>query len=240
VDAATLTNLSQLANGPGYAPLASPTFTGIPASPTAAADTNTTQIATTAFVLGQAGSASPLMNGTAAVGTSLRYTRQDHVHPTDTSRAPTASPTFTGTVTASTIDGPSGNSISIATSAAASIFLGHATATVFCDSPLRQRNNLVVFAPNTATSGAPLQNSYNLEFDYAYWNGAGSTVATGFQLVAAPSSAALNKGDLSFLDSNAHTERMRLVLAATASSSVAGWICSPQERSRSVRPRPRA
>lgn len=66
---------------------------------TAAADTNTTQGATTAFVLGQAGSSNPMMDGTAAVGTSLRYSRQDHVHPTDTSRAPTANPTFTGTVT---------------------------------------------------------------------------------------------------------------------------------------------
>lgn len=34
----------------GAAPLASPTFTGVPAAPTAAASTNTTQIATTAFV----------------------------------------------------------------------------------------------------------------------------------------------------------------------------------------------
>lgn len=33
--------------------LASPTFTGVPLAPTAAADTNTTQIATTAFVIGQ-------------------------------------------------------------------------------------------------------------------------------------------------------------------------------------------
>lgn len=33
-----------------YAPLASPTFTGTPAAPTATAGTNTTQIATTAFV----------------------------------------------------------------------------------------------------------------------------------------------------------------------------------------------
>jgi hypothetical protein len=81
------------------APLASPTFTGTPAGPTAAADTNTTQLATTAYVVGQAGSATPLVNGTATVGTSLRYARQDHVHPTDTSRAPTASPSFTGTAT---------------------------------------------------------------------------------------------------------------------------------------------
>ena len=33
--------------------LASPTFTGTPAAPTAAADTNTTQVATTAYVIGQ-------------------------------------------------------------------------------------------------------------------------------------------------------------------------------------------
>jgi hypothetical protein len=33
-----------------YAPLASPALTGTPAAPTAAADTNTTQVATTAFV----------------------------------------------------------------------------------------------------------------------------------------------------------------------------------------------
>ncbi|MEY3853736.1 MAG: Ralstonia phage phiRSL1, partial [Verrucomicrobiota bacterium] len=82
--------------------LASPTFTGTPAAPTAAANTNTTQLATTAFVVGQAGSSTPLVNGTAAVGTSLLYARQDHVHGTDTTRAPLASPTFTGTPAAPT------------------------------------------------------------------------------------------------------------------------------------------
>lgn len=64
----------------GLAPLASPTFTGTPAAPTAAADTNTTQLATTAFVIGQ----SYLKTSTA----SSTY-------------APLASPTFTGTVTVS-------------------------------------------------------------------------------------------------------------------------------------------
>ena len=62
------------------APLASPTLTGTPLSTTAAADTNTTQIATTAFVVGQASSTTPASNGTAAVGTSLKYARADHVH----------------------------------------------------------------------------------------------------------------------------------------------------------------
>ena len=74
---------------------------------TAATDNNSTAIASTAFVLGQASASSPLVNGTAATGTSLRYSRQDHVHPTDTTRAPLAGPTFTGTVTI-----PAGASIS--------------------------------------------------------------------------------------------------------------------------------
>jgi hypothetical protein len=81
------------------APLVSPSFTGTPIAPTASADQNDTQIATTAFVLGQASSANPVVSGTAAAGTSVKYARADHVHPTDTSRAPLASPTFTGTVT---------------------------------------------------------------------------------------------------------------------------------------------
>jgi hypothetical protein len=84
------------------ATLSSPAFTGTPTAPTAAEDTNTTQLATTAFVIGQASATSPAMNGTAAVGTSLRYARADHVHASDTSRAPLASPGFTGTPTAPT------------------------------------------------------------------------------------------------------------------------------------------
>lgn len=80
----------------------SPTLAGVPAAPTAAVDTNTTQLATTAFVVAQAGSTTPIVDGTAAVGTSLRYARADHVHPTDTSRAALASPTFTGTPAAPT------------------------------------------------------------------------------------------------------------------------------------------
>ena len=40
--------------------LASPTFTGTPAAPTAAANTNTTQIATTAFVMTELADYAPL------------------------------------------------------------------------------------------------------------------------------------------------------------------------------------
>lgn len=48
----------------GVAPLASPTFTGTPAAPTAAADTNTTQIATTAYVQNELSDYAPLASPT--------------------------------------------------------------------------------------------------------------------------------------------------------------------------------
>jgi hypothetical protein len=56
------------------------TLQGITNGITAAADTNSTALATTAFVVGQASSTTPAATGTAAVGTSLRYARADHVH----------------------------------------------------------------------------------------------------------------------------------------------------------------
>lgn len=73
------------------APLVSPALTGTPTVPTAAVDTSTTQVASTAFVVGQAAAATPLIDGTAAVGTSTRLARGDHVHPTDTTRLAAAS-----------------------------------------------------------------------------------------------------------------------------------------------------
>jgi len=121
--AAVDTNTTQIATtafviGQAYAKLASPTLTGTPASPTAAADTNTTQIATTAFVIGQLASAAqlPVMDGTQAQGISLKTARADHVHPTDTSRSPVASPTFTGTPAAPTAAADT-NTTQIATTA---------------------------------------------------------------------------------------------------------------------------
>lgn len=68
------------------APLASPALTGVPTAPLATADTATSQLATTLYVTNQASAVVALMDGVAAVGTSLRYARADHVHPSDTSR----------------------------------------------------------------------------------------------------------------------------------------------------------
>ena len=65
----------------------------------------------------RASSASPLANGTAAIGTDNGlYAREGHRHPTDTTRAPLASPGFTGTPTAPTA-AQTVNSTQIATTA---------------------------------------------------------------------------------------------------------------------------
>jgi hypothetical protein len=80
------------------APIISPTFLVGACAPTPVVDSNNTCIATTAFVVGQASSLNPLMDGSVSIGTSLRYSRQDHVHPSDTSRLSVANfSTFTGT-----------------------------------------------------------------------------------------------------------------------------------------------
>lgn len=49
-----------------------------------------------------ASTTTPKMDGTAAVGSELAFARGDHVHPHDSSKANTASPTFTGTPKADT------------------------------------------------------------------------------------------------------------------------------------------
>lgn len=49
-----------------------------------------------------ASSTTPAMDGTATIGSGTTWARSDHIHPTDTSRAALASPTFTGTPAAPT------------------------------------------------------------------------------------------------------------------------------------------
>lgn len=96
------------------APLASPALTGNPTAPTQTAGNNSTRIATTAFVqtaisgkadagdIPSAYTSTPSMDGTGSAGTGTAYARGNHVHPTDTTRAPISSPNFTGTPTAPT------------------------------------------------------------------------------------------------------------------------------------------
>ena len=65
------------------APLASPTFTGVPAAPTASANTSTTQVATTAFVMTEVGDyaplASPTLTGVPAAPTAAADTNTTQI-----------------------------------------------------------------------------------------------------------------------------------------------------------------
>lgn len=96
-----------------YAPLASPTLTGTPAAPTAAVDTNTTQLATTAYVVGQgylksatasstyAPLASPALTGTPTAPTASAGTNTTQIATTAfvlANALSSASPTFTGAI----------------------------------------------------------------------------------------------------------------------------------------------
>ena len=79
-----------------FAPKADPTFTGIPAAPTAAADTNTTQIATTAYVVGQG-----YLKSATAASTYANLTGASLVNPTLTAEkevATISATAATGTV----------------------------------------------------------------------------------------------------------------------------------------------
>jgi hypothetical protein len=71
------------------ATLASPTLTGVPAAPTAAVGTNTTQLATTAFVLAEIASSVPAASETVAGKVELA-TAAEVLAGTDTTRAVTA------------------------------------------------------------------------------------------------------------------------------------------------------
>src|SRR5258705_5951778 len=68
-----------------FAPLNSPTFVGVPTAPTPAVNDNSIKLATTAYVIGQAGTVIPSINGIGTVGTSTKFSREDHIHPFDPS-----------------------------------------------------------------------------------------------------------------------------------------------------------
>jgi hypothetical protein len=155
------------------APIASPTFTGTPAAPTAATTDDSTQIATTAYVKNQASVTTPLVDGTASVGTAASlFALGNHVHPTDTSRAPIASPTFTGTPD-STTPSTSDDSTRIATTAyvraqnAATSFHGIKRGTASISISGVNVNNATVNLGGTAFSSTPVVVAVG---DLALWN----------------------------------------------------------------------
>ena len=157
------------------APLASPTFTGVPAGPTAAVGTNTTQLATTAFVKSQpfavlpiaqadvtnlvadlalkAPLASPALTGVPTAPTAAVATNTTQVATTAFVKtqgyAPLASPVFTGNPTAPT-PAAADNDTSIATTA----FVTAAIAGKVAKAGDTMTGLLVLSGPPTAALGA--------------------------------------------------------------------------------------
>ena len=89
----------------------------------------------------------PAMDGTASAGSADNYSRGDHVHPTDTSRAPLASPTFTGTPKAPTATSAT-NDTQIATTA-----FVHSVVSDAIDDVTQFDYEVVTNLPTTGTKG---------------------------------------------------------------------------------------
>lgn len=100
----------------GAAPLASPTFTGVPAMPTAAPGTNTTQGASTAFVTAAVAAATTGVSQWNGRTGAVVPVIGDYTVAQVTGAAPLASPTFTGVPAAPTA-APGTNTTQLATTA---------------------------------------------------------------------------------------------------------------------------
>jgi len=140
----------------GYAPapLASPTFTGTPAAPTATAGTSTTQLATTAFVA-SAITANALANpGVATFNTRSGAVVLTAADVTGVGGALLASPTFTGIPA-----GPTATAGTSTTQLATTAFVGSAIASTVTVSSFNTRTGAVVLSAsdvNTALGYVPL------------------------------------------------------------------------------------
>jgi hypothetical protein len=126
----------------------------------------------------------PTMDGTAVPGVSLLYSRGDHVHPSDTSRAPLASPTFTGTPqapTPATTDSTTNLATTAFVNSAALLKTGGAlTGSLIINSSQLQINPptgtaSIVLAPQSATNGINI---------YLKKNGSGAGVSLTVQNVS--------------------------------------------------------
>lgn len=157
---------------------AGPTFTGVPAAPTAAPGTNTTQIATTAFVTAAAGADLPLSGGTMTGGIGFSATNTLDIGTSATVLAPRtvyAGTSFVGPV------GTFTTSSSLAVATGTSLALGGATigsnalavtGTVAFSSTLNLNAN-VLFSPSS-DGVLRLTNNAGTNFDRLQFGGATS------------------------------------------------------------------
>lgn len=213
------TQLEQVVNItiPTLAPKASPAFNGTPTTPTASLRTNTTQIASTAFVYSELearkSAALPAMSGTAFIGSTDRFAREDHVHPTDATRAPIASPTFTGTVTSDYFSGNGSSLINLNASSLSSGTVPTARLTVasLATVGITSLQNTIDSSETKAATPAAVKSAYDLA--NAALPKSGGTML-GPIVLAGPATTDLNPVTKKQLDD----------ATPTASTSVAGKV----------------
>ncbi|MCL2374136.1 MAG: hypothetical protein FWC65_02725 [Treponema sp.] len=112
---------------------------------------------------GRASTALPLMDGGASTGAAAQFARGDHRHPTDTTRAPLASPALTGAPTAPTA-AANNNSAQIATTAYADR-AGHPAGSCYIQFPISGRSDLDGMFPANEAPAALFGGTWSLEYD---------------------------------------------------------------------------
>jgi hypothetical protein len=166
-----------------YAPLASPTFTGVPAGPTATAGTNTTQLATCAFVATAVGAS---VAGVSSFNTRTGAITLIGSDVTAAGGALLAGPTFTGT--------PSAPTASLGTSTtqlATTAFVGNANANL---APLASPTLSGVPTAPTASPGTASGQIATTGFVAASFAPLASPIFTGTVTIPAGTSGAAIAG----------------------------------------------
>jgi hypothetical protein len=217
------------------APLASPNFSGTPQAPTATAGTNTIQLATTAFVgtaltnaavPGPSGT-TPIMDGTGAAGVAVAYSRGDHVHPSDTSRAPLASPALTGVPLAPTATALTNNTQIATTGYADSAVSVEKTRALAAEALLAPLASPALTGTPTGTTPSPGDNSTKLAttaFVAAATGGAGIILRSylaGLTLSTAGGSTTFSVAVGQATEKN---NTAYITLASAISKTTAAWV----------------
>ena len=195
----------------GFATIASPTFTGVPAAPTAAAATNTTQIATTAFVrteIANLADSAPAALDTlnelaAALGDDPNFATT--VTNSLALKAPLASPTFTGNPAAPT-PSPGDNDTSIATTA----FVTAAVAAASGGASVK-RNRIVNGAMQVSQENGNTAGTTN-----------GYYVADQFAVYRTTSAGTITAQRVQSVTPNGSKDRARITITAADASLAAG------------------
>lgn len=122
------------------------------------------------------GGAMPLVNGQGAIGTSKRFAREDHVHPTDTTRAPVEAPNFTGAAKMAGTLAVAGLTTLAALTATGLATFADAKVTGQLNVPTQAAGNNTTLAASTAFVSTAISNLVN---------GAGSALDTLNELATA-------------------------------------------------------